>query len=98
MTDKDKWICVSAYLFFIIPFMIDKDNDVYRFHGNQGLDLLILTIIVGVIGTVIPIIGWFIILPLGILACLALLIMGVMNALQGKMKELPVIGKVKIIK
>lgn len=98
MTKKEKWVCVSAYLLFVIPFLVDKDKEAYRFHGNQGLNLLLLATTVAVIGSVIPIIGWFIILPIGGIACLALLVVGIMNALQGKMKEMPVIGKIRIIK
>jgi uncharacterized membrane protein len=42
---------------------------------------------------IIVFIGWLIAVPLYVLS-----IIGIINAYQGKAKELPIIGKIKIIK
>ncbi|MBQ7116979.1 MAG: hypothetical protein IJN88_02070, partial [Clostridia bacterium] len=67
-----------------------------KFHTNQGLVLFIGAILSSVIAAV-PIIGW-IIAPIAGLAITVLSVIGIVNALGGKAKELPVIGKYKILK
>ena len=96
--EKNKWMGVIAYFIFFIPLLVDKDSEFGKFHANQGLNLLILSIAVGVIGSIIPIIGWLIILPIGGIFCLVLLIMGVINAINGETKKLPLIGQFQLIK
>lgn len=87
-----------AYFIFFIPILVDKDNESYKFHTNQGLNLLLLGIAVSIIGTVIPFIGWLIILPLGSILVMILGIMGIINAINDKEKELPLIGQISLIK
>lgn len=98
MKETNKFINVVAYFIFFIPLLVDKDNEAYKFHTNQGLNLLLLGIAVSVIGTVIPFIGWLIILPLGTILVMILGIMGIINAINDKQKELPLIGQVSLIK
>ncbi len=92
------WMCVLAYIIFFIPILVDGNNEEYKFHANQGLLVLIFAIVIGIVGGMIPIIGWFIILPFGEIFCCVLAIIGMVNAFNSKMKELPLIGKIKIIK
>lgn len=98
MKETNKVFCILAYLIFFIPLLVDSENEAYRFHANQGLVLLILSFIISGVGAILPVIGWFIILPLGGIFCLVLAIIGMVNASQDQMKELPLIGKIKIIK
>ncbi len=98
MKETNKWICVLAYLIFFLPLLLDGENETYKFHANQGLNLLLLSIAISIIGTFIPIIGWFIILPIGGLLCFVLFIIGVINAINEKTKELPLVGSIKLIK
>lgn len=95
---KNKWIAVIAYFIFFVPLLVDKESEFGKFHANQGLNLLLLGIAVCVIGSIIPIIGWFIILPIGGILCLVLAIMGILNAINEKTKELPLIGTIRIMK
>lgn len=76
----------------LIPLLAKKDSAFAQFHAKQGLVLFITGIIVGVVSA-LPFIGWFIVAPLGSLFVLILAIMGIINAAQGKMKELPIIGQ-----
>lgn len=96
--ETNKWICVVAYFIFFIPLLVDGQNEKYKFHANQGLNLLLLAIAVNVLGTLIPVLGWFIILPIGGIFCLVLGIMGILNAINEEMKALPIIGKNRLIK
>jgi uncharacterized membrane protein len=90
------WACVLAYLLFFLPLVVEGDKKIHRFHANQGLVLLILTVAIMIIG-VIPILGWFIGFFGGIFV-LVLAIMGMVSAGKGEMKPLPIIGKINILK
>ncbi len=96
--EKNKWMGVLAYFIFFIPLVADGKSEFGKFHANQGLNLLLLAIAVSVLGSIIPLLGWFIILPFGSILCLVLGIMGIINAINEKMKELPIIGKFNLIK
>jgi uncharacterized membrane protein len=100
--EQNKAMAIVGYIIpilFFIPLVSDAKNSPFaKFHANQQLILLIAAIIINVVGTIIPFIGWFIILPLGSIAIIVLIIMGVINSINGKMKELPMIGTFKIIK
>ena len=86
---------LSYLLVGIIWYFADekmKKNNYVKYHVKQGLVLLITSLIINVVGSLIPFIGWFVILPLGGLCILILWILGIINALNGHEKELPVIG------
>ena len=78
---------------FLLVFLLKKDNTFAMYHAKQSLILFIVGVIVSVVGGMIPIIGWFIVLPIGTLLVFILGIIGIINALTGKMKPLPVIGQ-----
>lgn len=70
-----------------------------KFHLNQSLVLILANIIWGVIGKVlafIPIIGWLAI-PIGYLIIFVLWVMGLVYALQGQEKAVPLIGGLIIL-
>ena len=94
--EKNKVMAVLAYILFFIPLLAAKDSKFARFHANQGLVLFLGGIIASVVA-VIPVIGW-IIAPIAGLVITVLAVIGIINALNGKAKELPVIGKFKILK
>jgi len=100
--DKNKALAIVGYIIpvlFFIPLITDAKNSPFaKFHSNQQLDLLLFAIAVNVIGGIIPILGWFIILPFGSIALIILAIMGIINASKGEMKKLPVIGGIELIK
>ena len=90
-------MAVFAYLWIliIIPFLTEAKSDPFvKYHLKQGLALLIFEII-GWVATFIlgwiPIIGWLIIW-LWWLVSLVLVLVGIMNVVNGHEKELPLIG------
>jgi uncharacterized membrane protein len=91
--DDDKLIAAIGYLgiLCLIPLLAKKDSAYAQHHGKQGLVLLIAWVILMFIN-IIPILGQ-ILWMLGAICLIALLIMGVINALNGNMWEMPVLGK-----
>ena len=94
--DEGKLWAFLAYFLSIIGFvlvlLVKKDNQFAMYHAKQSLVLFLVAVAVNIVGSLIPIIGWFIILPLGTLAVFILGIIGIINSLTGKMKPLPLIG------
>lgn len=96
--EKNKVMGILAYIIFFIPLLAAKESKFAMYHANQGLVLFLLGVAVSIVGSIIPVLGWFIILPIGSLLVLVLAIIGIINASKGEMKPLPVIGKISIIK
>jgi uncharacterized membrane protein len=95
-----KLYCILSYVFILWLIglvQMPQDPDV-KFHVNQGIVLSIAGVIVSVLGSAIPFVGWFIIAPIGGILILILCIMGIIAANNNEQKELPVIGKIKILK
>ena len=90
---KNIGMAVVAYILFFVPLLTDAKNDPFvKFHVKQGLVLLITEVAISIVGTIIPFLGWLIILPLGSLLVLLLWIIGVVHAVNGTEKELPLVG------
>ena len=85
-----------AYILFFIPLLAAKDSPFARYHANQGLVLFICVLISSLVW-IIPILGW-IIAPILSIVITVLAVISIINALNGKAKELPIIGKFKILK
>lgn len=95
--EKNKVIAGLAYLLFFLPLIACPDSKFGRFHANQALLLLIVAIAGNTILALIPIFGW-VLMPLYGIAVFAFGILGLVNALGGKAKPLPIIGQFTIIK
>lgn len=96
--ENEKVIAMLSYFIFFLPLLVAKESKFALYHANQAFNLFLLFVAVSVIGTILPVIGWIIIAPLGTVFCLVLMVMGIINSLNGEEKELPVIGKYKILK
>jgi uncharacterized membrane protein len=95
--NENKWVGVLAYIIFFLPLIVAKQSRFAMFHANQGLLVFLLCIAANVVLGFIPIIGW-ILLPFANLAALGLSIYGIIQAANGQLKPLPVIGGVTLIK
>ena len=95
--EKNKVIAGLSYILFFLPLIACPDSKFGRFHANQALLLLILAIAGNIILTIIPVFGWILLPFFGILVFVLFLI-GLINGLSGKAKELPVIGKYRLLK
>ena len=75
----------------IVPFIMAKDDHFVKFHIRQGLVLLIMSLIVWALSmTFWQFYAFYQILNLGILV---LIVLGIVNVVQGKMAELPLVGQ-----
>ena len=107
--ESGKAMSILSYIgiLALIPYFAEKNNQYVRYHAVQGLNLFLLSIIYSVAYSIltmilafIPVIGWILIMLLGLLSYgfLALSIVGIVYACQDKAKELPVVNQIKIIK
>jgi uncharacterized membrane protein len=86
-----------AFCFFL-PLVAMPESKYGKFHANQGLVLFNYRFCRSAsFLSIIPIIGW-ILLPFFGIAVTVFAILGIVNAVQGKAKDLPLFGKLKIIK
>lgn len=92
--EDNKVYAILAYLgiLVLVPILAAKDSRFAQYHANQGLVLFLTSIICGFV-IWIPVVGW----ALGI-GILVLWVMGIVNAAQGEMKPLPIIGGIELIK
>lgn len=94
----------------LIPYFAEKNNKYVIEHAKRGMNLFLLEVIIGVgltclagfFAITIIFIGVTILIGLvewvaGILA-LIISIIGIVNACNGEVKDLPIIGKIRIIK
>ena len=95
--EKNKTMAGLAYLLFFLPLIVCPESQFAKFHANQALILVIVSIAGSIILGIIPVIGW-ILLPFFGIATLVLGIMGLINGFGGKVKRLPIIGKYDILK
>lgn len=112
--NENKIFAVISYIPFICLFPVfvsSKKSAFTKFHANQGLVLfiaeLLISLVMWLVGFVlglIPFAAAILAFPLSILSWaielleFAAIVYGIYIAATGKAKELPVIGKIKILK
>jgi uncharacterized membrane protein len=107
----NKGMAILSYILFFVPLIAGahKTSPFVRFHVNQGTALFIvnliysvaLTIILSALAFAIPWQLWSVyslVSNLLRLVPFALVILGIINAANGTLKQLPVIGGLNIIK
>ncbi|MBE6610849.1 MAG: zinc-ribbon domain-containing protein [Ruminococcaceae bacterium] len=96
---EHKLIAALAYLnlFYILLVFVAAPNSKYaRFHANQGLALNVCMMLLALVN-IIPILGW-IVFGIASIVMLVFTIMGFVNALTGKAKEVPLVGGIKFFR
>lgn len=107
--EDNKIISVFAYLSWlvIIPILAAPNSKFARYHANQGLILAIIEtvwgIAQGILTAILFSISWKLVFISSILSIVSIvfliwLVLGIINVVNGKAKELPFIGKYRIIK
>ena len=93
MPEKNTLMAILAYIgpLVIVSYIIGKDDAFVKFHIKQGLVLLVVEVAMWFLGSLL----WFIwpVISLINFAVLVLAVIGIINAAQGKEKELPLVGK-----
>ncbi|UCG43901.1 MAG: hypothetical protein JSU73_04600 [candidate division WOR-3 bacterium] len=82
------WLAYLGIL-FLIPLLTLKDNEYAKFHVKQGIVLSIYWVAVIILGSVIPFLGWFVILPIGSILVMVFEIIGIVKSLQGSRWQCP---------
>ncbi len=106
---ENKAMAVLAYILFFIPLLTGahKTSVFARYHTNQGTVLAITSIIwsiaYGILSAIlvfIPYIGWLLMIIIGLTGFIlpVFCIVGIVNAVNGQMKPLPIVGKFTIVK
>ena len=89
---KNTGMAVVAYIVFFIPLLTESKNDPFvKYHVKQGLVLFLCGVVVWLVINVLPVLG-LLVAPILDIALLVLLILGIMNAVKGVEKPLPLIG------
>ena len=86
-------MAVLAYIgpLVIVSYLTAKDDPFVKYHIKQGLVLLVIEIALSLLGSMIYMF-WPIIQIIHI-AVVVLAIVGIVNAVKGREKELPLVGK-----
>ena len=100
---------ILAYIGFLVlvPILAEKQNPFVRYHANQGLVLFLGEILYALLHRVLVRVFLVTIFPLGVvlnivlsiasLVFVAYMVIGIVNVCNGKAKELPVIGGIRLI-
>lgn len=107
---QNRAMAVLAYIgiLFLIPLLAAKTSPFARYHTNQGIVLFLASLIYSVATRIVVTITMFAnhllggllsgLFGLGSILFLVLMILGIVNAAQGKQKPLPVIGEITVLK
>ena len=109
----NKVMAVLSYIgiLVLIPIFGAKNSKYAQYHASQGLTLCIFNVAYSIVTAIIrailfnvlpwTMLGFYAvisgILSFGYVAFLVFAIMGIVNAAQGRTKELPIIGKIDIL-
>ena len=90
---KNTVMAVLSYLgpLVIVSYLTAKDDPFVKFHIKQGLVVLVIEVAVMVLGSFM--FSLWMILNLVNLGTFILSIVGIINAVQGQEKELPLVGQ-----
>ncbi len=99
--EKNKGMAILAYILFFIPLLTEaKDSKFAMFHANQSLMLVLANVGLFVLGSILTVVtlgfGGILVFAAWI-AWIVFWVMGIINAANGKMKELPLIGGIHIL-
>jgi len=91
--EENKVLAAIAYIGVLcfVPLILKKDSKFATEHAKQGVVLFIAELAVWALG-MLPVIGWFIIGPVGSIIALIVSIVGFLKAISGEFWEIPGIG------
>lgn len=106
------WAALAyCWILFFLPLVVCPNSQYGKFHANQGLIVLIFSAagsivsalisnlfgLIPVIGVIFSIIGGLLATAVSI-ASFVLVVIGIVNVVNGNAKDLPIIGKFRILK
>ncbi len=88
-------LCYLSFIFIIIALLLEPNSKFLRFHINQSIMLTLFGLCCGIVA-IIPFIGWIGSL-VGAIAFVVFTIMGIVNAVKRKAKDIPLVGKYTVV-
>lgn len=97
--ERSRAVSMLAYLgiLFFLPLAVCPDSRYGRYHANQGLVLFLFSVVGHWALRYLPLFGRFFSWAYGVLM-LILIIIGMVNAYNGRAVPLPIIGGIRIIR
>ena len=91
--EENKLIAAIGYIgiLCLIPLLLKPKSQFAKFHGKQGLILVIGEVINMFIG-IVPVIGWLLAI-IGSIALIILSLLGILKAFNGEYWEMPYLGE-----
>jgi len=91
---NDKLLAILAYFgpLVFIPIFSSNGSPFVRFHANQGFTLFLAWVVSLVLDGIFWILGWL----LGV-AVFVMAILGIIGAAQGRERELPLFGHLRLV-
>ncbi len=80
-----------VFILCLLPLLLKRRSPFAQHHGKQGLVILVVWVLLW-IGNIIPVLGQ-IVWMIGSVLLIILIILGIINAYNGKMWQLPVFGE-----
>ena len=93
-------LCYLWGILFFLPLILYKGDRAATRHANEGLLLLLLSVIGNIVFGVLSIFGWFFGLIAGLYSLVLLIfgIIGIVYVVTDKNEPLPIIGSIRLIK
>lgn len=111
---EGKGMATLSYVFALIPYLSEKDNQFVKFHAKEGMNLFTIACIYFIIESYLKSIikvktcteicyyytPWAFDFITGILKLVIIVFcgIGIFNVLTGKIKKLPIIGRLNLFK
>lgn len=91
--DNTTLMGVLAYVgpLVIIPYLTAKENSFVKYHIKQGLVLVVIEVALWIIGSMVW--GLWMILQIINIGLIVLSVLGIVNVIQKKEAELPLVGQ-----
>lgn len=92
--EENKAMAAISYIgiLCLIPLILKKDSRFAQEHAKQGFVLFVAELAVWILG-MLPVIGWFLIGPVGCIVAIVISIIALLKTLQGEFWEIPLLGQ-----
>lgn len=90
---QNKTVAGLAYFIFFLPLLVCPTSAFGRYHANQGLILFLFGVAGSILAIFMPFIQWAIVPVL-----FAFAVLGFVNASNGRLQPLPIIGSLRLIR
>lgn len=95
--EQNKSVAALGYILFLIPMIGARNSQYAQFHANQGLLVQVLMLVIWLVVLLIPIVLVNLIAQLLNIICVVWIVLGILHAIRGEAKPLPLIGGLHII-